>query len=156
MSTAPLRLVDRVQGERCVGELVQSGELARQRRVELVAARQGRLVGLGVERHVDKEIAGRQRRAHPEAEPDRVVRALHPGTLRGQGDDPAGAAWAPAGAEMSRGAIAECRRRRARPAARTTRCAGADRASLTHEADGNGGLVLRSDMRDEASLPAQV
>ena len=32
---------------------------------------------------------------------------------------------------------------------------GADRASLTHEADGNGGLVLRSDTRDAASLPAQ-
>jgi hypothetical protein len=60
---------------------------------------------------------------------------------------PRGGDWAPTGADSNIGPIAS------KPAARTPaarvekRASGvdSDRASLTHEADGNGGLVLRSD-----------
>jgi len=77
---------DRAQRECDERELVQPRELTCGRRIELVAARQRRLVRLGVERQVYEEIFGRDRRTHTEAEPNGDTRALHPGVLRCQRD----------------------------------------------------------------------
>jgi hypothetical protein len=70
---------------------------------------------------------------------------------------PFGSAWALAGAHRPIGPIVTMAAKTTMPARAAKRVTGvnADRASLTLEADGNGGLVLRSDTRDAASLSAR-
>src|SRR5208283_6241983 len=64
--------------------------------------------------------------------------------------------WADAGTAKSAVPTAATSANSTSPARAVNRPSGADadRALRTHEADGNSGLVLRSDTRDGASLPA--
>jgi hypothetical protein len=60
---------------------------------------------------------------------------------------PRGELWAPARAESATKPVERRTARKTEPKRADTRASGgkADRASLTHETDGKGGLVLRSD-----------
>ena len=62
-----VRIADRAQRKSRKCELVEPRELTLQGLVELVTARQRRLVRFGVERDVNKEVFGGDRRSHAQA-----------------------------------------------------------------------------------------
>ena len=97
------------------------------------------------------QIRGRKRRVNLQPETDRDARGLNPGVLGGQHDDaaPAAVARLPARHDGVPGGDEDGDQDEPGPRA-ASRPSGTDavRASLTHEADGNGGLVLRSGTRE--------